>query len=79
MRADAFLITESDFFQTILERHEAAQHHLNALPARLSTAVPAADQKPLDDRGELLWKELSRSTEPPMSLTAFCLTTVILS
>ena len=45
MRVDSLLITESDFLQRILEQHEEAQNHLNAL---FSTAEygPAADHAP---------------------------------
>ena len=32
-------VTEADFFKTLIDRHEEAQNHLNALPAQLSTAV----------------------------------------
>ena len=46
MRADSLLLTESDFFQTILERHEKTQNHLNALSAKLDTAFAAAMHAP---------------------------------
>ena len=46
VRADSLLTTESDFFQTILERHEEAQKHTNALSAQLNTAASAADHAP---------------------------------
>ena len=53
LRVDSLLTKESDFVQTILERHEDAQNHLNALSEQLSTAVPAAVHAPAFARTKL--------------------------
>ena len=41
MRAESLATTDVDFFKTLLERHEEAPKHLNALTAQLSAAGPS--------------------------------------
>ena len=37
LRADSLATTDAEFHKTLLDRHEEAQNHLNALQAQLIT------------------------------------------
>ena len=46
MLVESLATTYAGFFKTLLNRQEEAQNQLDALPAQLSTVVPAADRAP---------------------------------